>query len=276
MNSKKRTKTLVTQITMSCEKPTAEGITHIMCFDVEANAQSPESGCMEELAVCVWKIGEHSMEDELYFLFDSTNGGYCPVTMEEFWDNPAKGKDGKTPAQLRDARTVAEKTEYIDLVDAAEKLTCWAREWYKSTEGKIIVLTDTSGFDYQFISHMLACLGVMPESLKGTGSLPLSLNYLFGKYQPVRDINSWYMGMGGSLQKYGARDLMMERLRIKFPDWVKEYEHDHDPRNDCRSIAAMASFILSGNYELCNKRKNENAAAEGGEPNKKHKNEKDK
>ena len=219
-------------------------LTHILCLDVETTGQSPRTSDMLELAACVWEIGSQAPKDRKYYFFGFEDVKWCPVTWDEFWNNQDKGKDGKTPVQRLRERIRDDGVKATTIGEAAVDFMLWAREWYKRTDGKIIVLTDTSGFDYAFVSDMLARIVALPDKAEDK-TLPLSLSYLMGKYQPVRDINSWYLGMGGTLQKYGARDLMVARLDIEWPDWVLKWDHDHNPQNDCAGIAAKAAYVLS-------------------------------
>ena len=220
--------------------PSAGDLTHIMAFDVESSGQNPRKFYMVELAVVVWELGKTEPVDSLNFYF-GLDGWWDERTKKEFWHNVAKGSDGKTPMQVLRERLCKEKTPITPEAQAAVRLTSWAREWFKKTDGKIMCVTDTPGFDYQFITHMLACI----EELPGGMQPPSSMNYLFGKYEPVCDINSFYKGIGGTLQKWGARDKMHEKFSVKYPDWVTKHEHNHDPRSDARSIAAKAVYILS-------------------------------
>jgi len=111
----------------------------------------------------------------------------------------------------------------------------------------MIFITDTPGFDYQFISDMLGRLKELPEEMQSGGTAPYSLNYLFGKYQPVCDINSFYKGVGGVLCKHGSRDRMMDQLNVQRPQWLVDVEdaYDHNPLNDAKAIAGRAAFYLS-------------------------------
>jgi len=220
------------------------GLTHIICLDVETTGQSPRSADMVELAACVWRIGDAKPADRKYYFFGLDKARWCPVTWDEFWNNPDKGKDGKSPVKRLRERLRDDQVPTTPLGQAAVDFTVWAREWHDRTDGKLIVLTDTSGFDYAFVTDMLARVVALPSDLENT-ALPLSLNYLFGKYQPVRDINSWYMGLGGSLQKWGCRDRMAAQLGVDWPAWVLAWEHDHNPQNDAASIAAKAVYVLS-------------------------------
>lgn len=231
----------------SVEPVSVSGITHIMAFDVETSGQNPRNFDLVELAGTLWKLGEKEPVSELHFFF-GLNKRWCARTMEEFWNNPEKGFEGKTPMRAMRDRLCSEKTPVTGEGEAAMRLTTWAREAYRAFDGKIMCITDTPGFDYQFITHLLACIKEMPG---GTDEQPpSSLNYLFGKYQPVCDINSFYKGFGGSLQKWGARDKMIEKLSIEYPEWVTAYEHNHDPRSDARSIAAKLSYLFSESREV--------------------------
>jgi len=223
--------------------------THVMSFDVEALGQTPRVSGMVELAACVWKIGEDHLSDSKYFFF-GTDARRCPRTWDEFWNNREKSSTNETPWDNLQVRLQLEKLYKYMLGEAAAELVAWAREWYQRTDGLIIVITDTPGFDYQFISDMLACLETMPGSLSSSeesgASPPYSLNYLFGKYQPVCDINSFYKGQGGVLCKWGARRGMEEKLAVQKPKWLLYYEdaYDHNPVNDACAIAARAAFYL--------------------------------
>lgn len=223
------------------ESVLAEGITHVLVFDVETSGQNPRFFDLVEIAATIWELGAKEPTCELHFFF-GLNKRWCVRTMEEFWNNPEKGVDGKTPMKAMRDRLCAEKTPVASEGEAAMRLTTWARDAYRVFGGKIMVVTDTPGFDYQFITHLLACIQELPG---GTNEQPpSSLNYLFGKYQPVCDINSFYKGVGGSLQKHGARDKMIAKFDIEYPEWVTQHEHNHDPRSDARSIAAKLSFLF--------------------------------
>lgn len=227
----------------------SDEITHVMSFDVEALGQTPRSSGMVELAVVVWRVGADEPADTKYFFF-GTDAERCPRTWLEFWDNKEQTKSDETPWQRLNKRLARENPQKWSLVDAALELTVWAHQWYKRTDGKIIVITDTPGFDYQFISDMLACVKQLPAAITDENEkaqLPFSLNYLFGKYQPVCDINSFYKGVGGVLCKSGARDRMIERLAVDKPQWLVDVEegYDHNPLNDAKAIAGRAAFYLS-------------------------------
>ena len=241
---------------MTTQYPYATNLTHVLAFDVEASGQTPLTGDLLEFAGCLWEIGAKSPAAEIHFVLTINPEKRCHRTFEEFWNNPEKGKDGKSPLELWRARIKAENLTPTDPLEAAVKLVAWARKIYDEHDGRVAIITDTSGFDWSFMSDLLARVKKLPEGPEEGNNLPLSLNYLFGKkYQPVRDMNSFYMGAGGSFQKWGARDCMLEKLAFEFPDWVKAFEHDHDPRNDARSIAVMASYVLSLGREANKKRK---------------------
>lgn len=215
------------------------GVDYVIVFDCEMSGPNPRNFFMFELAATLWRLGDKEPLDELYFYF-GLDGPWDARTVREMWDNTAHGSDGKTPLMLLRERVAREGTPKTTEGQAAVKLTSWAREWYKKTDGKILCVTDTPGFDYQFITHMLASITTLP-----TGEQPPhSLNYLFGEYQPVCDIDSFYMGVGCSLQKWSSCDKMIQKYDMLYPDWVAAYKHNHDPRSDARSIAAKLSCLF--------------------------------
>lgn len=205
--------------------------THVMSFHLKTHGQAPR---MVALAAVVWRVGSTEEDDIRYFSF-STDTETCLSMCSEFCDNIKKTESKETPRQMAGNRPAPPNHFAGSLVDVALELTVWARQWYKRTDGNIIVVTGTSGCDYQFISDMLASVKQLPTEITNeneTTQLPLSLNYLFGKYKPVHEVkkfSSW----------------------IRDPHWLLEVDWDNDTHylNEASEVAARAAFYLSLNAE---------------------------
>jgi hypothetical protein len=221
-------------------------VQYILAIDVETSGQTWRDGDLIEAAFTVWRLGDKAPLSERYYFFGLDGIKWEARTREEFWDNAEKGDGEKTPYERLVARLERDNVPVTSREDAAADLTRWARAWDTKTGGSIVVVSDTSGFDYGFVSDLLDEHKKSPKMppLLGKQQPPHSLSYLFGKYRDACAINSFYFGVGGVVGKRGSRDRMLARYNLVFPDWVKAYDHSHHPLDDSKSIGAMASFLL--------------------------------
>lgn len=222
--------------------PPCSAVAKVLAVDVEAAAQTDG---LIEFAGAVWTIGARQPDATFHAYLGTDGVKWCERTALEFWNNAAHGKGGKPPIELMLERVEREATETLSREVAAHRFVAWARAQYAEADKNMLVITDTSDFDHALLSRLLAEHQETFMCAPGT-SKPYSLNYLFGAYTPVRDINSFYLGVGGELRVWGARDRMMQQLNIaEEPEWVRAYEHTHHPLDDANSIGAKASFFLS-------------------------------
>lgn len=234
----------------------AEGkIKYLLSVDIETTGQTPITGTMIELAAALVSLESKEVVSTRYYYFGEDDVIWCARTLLEFWNELKMGKDGKTPLELLRERVERDQVPVTTRRDAALDFVTWARNIYDEEDGAVMAITDTSGFDASFISHLLAEHENAKEWAIGK-SMPYSLNYLFGEYQPVRDINSFYLGAGGTLKKWGARDAMKQRFAKQIAaaggsadgdpaPWAQKFPHDHNPLNDARKIGLWAAFYLT-------------------------------
>jgi hypothetical protein len=211
-------------------------ITHVLAIDVETSGGNVLNNFMPEFAAAFWRIGDRTPTATFYRCLAQPAGcEWSPDTMAQFWTNLEKGFDGKTPLEaLRERQTV--HAPLADPIVAMHDFVAWARglEAAKAADEEIIIVSDTTGFDAQWISVYLARAGYD------------ALETLMGQYRPLRDTNSFYFGMGRKMRKWGSEGVALEALGLtELPDWVKAYAHNHDPQSDANEIAATASFILA-------------------------------
>lgn len=214
-------------------------VPYVIAYDIEATGMSQVRHWMPEFAASLWKVGEKQPEETFYrCMWQPPTTGWCPKTARQFWDKKEKGKDGKTPRELMLARA-ATTTVYDPRVAMADFVR-WVRaiETRLAAQGDtVLLISDTAGFDAGMMNHYLAtyCPDLCENMCDITGS-----------YRPIRDISAFYFGIGKSLQKHGSVENALHGFELtQLPDWVKVYEHNHDPLSDANSIGAVASFVLS-------------------------------
>jgi hypothetical protein len=220
-------------------------VAKVLAVDVETTGQTERTGALVEFGAAVWRVGAKTPDATFYAYLGTDGAVWCARTRLEFWDNATHGAGGKTPLELLRERVARDAIAPLSREAAAHRFVAWARAQYAAADERMIVVTDTSGFDHAFLSGLLAEHQETAPCAAGAAK-PYSLNYLFGAYAPVRDINSFYLGVGGELRKWGARDRMMRLLGVdELPAWVRAYEHTHNPLDDANSIGAKVSFFLS-------------------------------
>jgi hypothetical protein len=213
--------------------------THMLTLDIETTGPNCMKHWMPEMGAAFWKIGDKEPISTFYRCMSSPSPthGWSPRTLNDFWNNPAKGVDGLTPfkAYTRRRRANPEVTPTV----AMNEFVAYARwiDAHLEPGEELIIVVDTAAFDTTFINVYLG--SAMPEG-------PESLPELFGSYRAVRDITSFYFGMGGKLGFQGSESVALAAIEAsKMPEWVQKYAHNHDPMSDANAIAAAASFILS-------------------------------
>lgn len=211
-------------------------ITHVLAIDVETTGGNVLKNWMPEFAAVFWRIGDRMPTATFYrCLAQPADTEWSPATLAQFWNNLDSGFDGKTPLEALRERQ-ATHTPLADPVHAMDQFVAWARalEDAKAVDEEIIIVSDTTGFDAQWLSVYLARAGYD------------ALETLFGQYRPLRDTNSFYFGMGRKMRKWGSEGVALAALGLtELPDWVKQFAHNHDPLSDANEIAATASFILA-------------------------------
>jgi hypothetical protein len=209
-------------------------ITHILVIDVETTGPNVVKNFMPEFGVSFWKIGDQRPLDSRHFsLMQPENTEWDPKTKEEFWDNPLKGVDKKTPPMVNfKQRQLDFPPRSIAL--AMDQFVLFARLCDVAAKGQMIIVVDTADFDTTEMNYYLAMWTNVP-----------SLTLLFGSYRSVRDIDSFYYGVGGFLKFWGAEEVAQRGIGIvAFPAWVEEFRATHNPKDDAEYIGAKASYVL--------------------------------
>lgn len=214
-------------------------ITHILVVDIETTGPNVTRHYMPEFGVSFWKIGDTKpLAERHYTLQQPENTEWDAQTLDEFWNNPARGEDKKTPPMA------ALKQRLLDypprhMFSVMQLFVDFAEECDEVAKGKVVVVFDTAEFDSTFLNFYLATWTKVP-----------SLTRLFGSYRSTRDIDSFYYGVGGYLKFWGAEEVALSGMNVKaFPDWVNEFKATHNPLDDANFIGAKASYVLSTVYK---------------------------
>jgi hypothetical protein len=146
-------------------------ITHILAIDVETSGGNVLKHWMPEVAGAFWRIGDHKPLATFYrCLAQPLDTEWSEGTLAQFWNNPEKGFDGKTPLQALHERQAAH-APLADPIQAMHDFVAWARalEAAKADDDEeIMIVTDTTGFDAAWLAVYLARAGYDgPETLFG-------------------------------------------------------------------------------------------------------------
>lgn len=236
-------------------KPVApRDITHVLAIDVEAAGPNVIRHFMPEFGAAIFKIGEWQKPlSTFYRALEQKNSGldWDVATLAEYWHNPDKGiacygDGGRVISTLTQFDALEARRRLHGTVPAnkaAREFVAWARSMNDTLgdDERMIVVTDTGAFDTVWINVMLGRADKEEPAIDCAG-----LNYLFGKYRPVRDLSSLYFGMAHRFARWGSERAALDKLGLPdFPDQVKAFAHDHNPLNDALSIGASAAYLLS-------------------------------
>lgn len=235
-------------------------VTHILAYDVEATGQGSKHH-MIEIGAVLWKVGDREPVDTFY-AFMGLEGKWCDRTKAEFWDNPEKGKDGKTPLEALKARLA--DTPVSTREAAANAFVEWARKCNDTADSNVVLISDTAGFDYLQLANLLEECTSVDEKAAYPACYPWSPLYVFGKYRPTRDMSSFLMGAGGVLVKWSSKRELLKQTG-PMPKWVTDFEHSHHPLDDAKSIAATMSWALTQGSENSPNKKRKTSPPPGDE-----------
>lgn len=236
MNTRKRTKQSAPK--SSPAKPQAQRVTHVIAVDTEYTGPNVVENAMIEIGATFWKVGSTKSICSFERHIEEPLGvSWCAETAKTFWDDKKRANDqGQTlreQFEMRKARdgAVAAAPAMRDFVGFVR--TCAAT---LDKDELVVLISDTAESDTSFINVYLG--SYCPE-------LCPNLNRVFGEYRSVRDIDSFFFGMGRRINEWGAEQAALDGLgEEKLPSWVPP-SNLHSAREDAEYIGGVASYFLS-------------------------------
>lgn len=245
--------------------------THILTYDVETLRQQPtdrvpleatggdapdDTMGLVEIGLALWELGNDSPLSTLHLHFGVPKQA-CERTMKEFWTNPKYAdQDGKL--QLDKLKERDASIDAVSMHDGALKVYRFCLYANKLASGKVLLCSDTAGFDAQWLSYLFSF--VETKDLEGldVDRLPYSASYAFGEYRSPKCIDDFSEGRTGVLHVKGASKAIAALVPKDHP-LKNKYKATHCSLDDANSIAA--SFMMA-NPQLGKKRKHETITEE--------------
>lgn len=216
----------------------------LLGIDVETSGPDMIRNFLVAIGACVVQVDGNRVCDEedkfLVYLQPPPGTGWDPVCLADFWNSPRKSIDGKTQLQLL-YESYAHHVTWSPK-DAMNRFASWLHAM-SFKYPRMVLITDTAGYDVAWLDYAL-------QRFAHQKPFP-SLAYCTGAYRTIRDVSSWYRGIG----KQSAHQTMTEAepsdiLALKtlshgntteFPDF--KVQHTHNPLDDALLMTHKAVHI---------------------------------
>lgn len=193
-----------------------------LVVDIESKGQHQTLNDMLCFGACIGNSLTGEIEDEFEVYIRHRYGadhGWEQRCLDEFWNKEENKK-------VKDEMLRRIETEGLYANDAMKKFYDWINNRSPEYLKSLVIITDTAGFDIGFMNHYLS-----------NANLP-SMSYIIGNsYKPPRDSSSFHMGVGLQLPVDGlweAEKAATKKLGISLDK--NPYSHDHNPKNDAKSL----------------------------------------
>lgn len=208
-------------------------MSHYLAIDVEATGENYINNFMPCFGACIVDVKEQKVVDKFLVYFKNSNQkekSWDKRCLKEFWLKEENKTIYKDMLQKMENEGISEQIGMSNFIK-------WVLKNSKKCE-KLVVITDTGGFDVGWLNYYLS---------RYITEYDTSMNYITGKYQPIRDMSSFYMGIGKctpNMSLWGSEKMALKGLGIKkLPKF--EVEHDHNPQNDAITIGLTAAFFAN-------------------------------
>src|SRR5579872_5877981 len=147
------------------------------------------------------------------------------TTVSEFWEQP------KNVAWYHEIVAALPTAPTSEAAGAAfcQWVAAFMATHDDAVKGEIVVVSDTAGSDYMWLSRTLP--------------LGSSLRTLLGFDQPTRDTTSFHLGLARSGALRGGAAKAAEALELEFPEFP--VRHSHRPADDAAHLALQHACILN-------------------------------
>ncbi len=212
-------------------------VTHFIVVDIETTGPNCLKHSMIEFAATFWAVGGLNPIGTLDFMLGQPSDvEWCERTLNEVWNSPKNVMDNTTLLQRLEKRL--SETPLFEPEDAMRAFVKWciAVEDSMESDERVVFISDTNSFDTTFLNVYLCRFA--PDAASG-------LDWIFGEYRPTFHIDAFYLGLGKTMRCWNTEQAALNFLKLEFPDWVTERKEDHTALNDCLSLGAKASFLIS-------------------------------
>lgn len=214
---------------------------HVLSIDIETSGPMYGDNVIVAIGGTVTEVESKKVVDSILLILPVPEVGdplWNDKTWSEFWNNPRKENDGKTPhsflLQLRDAN------ETVDKTTAAVRLWTWIKCAYELFDD-ITVITDTVPYDLGWINFLLyEAKDVLRASFTDK---VFNVENASGDYKPPRCTTSYKLGVARRSLLSSSNGILKE---LCTPEELASIPpHNHDPRSDAACIAHEALLIQS-------------------------------
>lgn len=197
-----------------------------LAIDVETSGQCLKRNFMPCLGAALIEVSSCTEKSRfLTYIQQPEDSEWEQRALDEFWLKP------ENIAHHHEILKILKSSETPTREAAMAAFLSWVRSVCDQYGAEnITCISDTAGFDYSWLSRYL------PDGL--------SPNYLFGSYQPWRDVSSFHMGIAHttpSMSLWGAEERAFKALGVPTP--TLDVVHDHRPDNDAAVIGLMAAHV---------------------------------
>ena len=207
---------------------------YVLTIDIETSGPSTVIHDLLAYGAVVMRISDKEIMSRLKVYIKPRGGSIrWDHDTEEFWNKNMKVKTEMLAGIEREGKMRHE---------AARALFEWVKAFGEDINKKNTVVTDTAGFDVEFMNLLLTESGYP------------AIKLIFGEYRPIFDSTSYHRGVGGMLYSDGPWGSDASACKtLGLPDLEKQcpFPSDHDPINDASSIAWVHVSIM---HEVARKR----------------------
>lgn len=196
---------------------------YIMVIDIETSGPHLTRNDMLCFGACIARFTLNPDGDMTMYILDKLEVYIKPleqdirwdkIRLKEFWD--------KTP-NIKNNVLENISTYGVDAKTAMITLCDWIHKQPQYIKNKLIIYTDTNGFDIGFLDYYLS-----------TYDMPTMHTLIDGTYRPIRDASSYHMGVAHSMDLWGAEEKACKKLNIKYDNPYKD--DSHNPLTDAEAI----------------------------------------
>ncbi len=237
-------------------------VTHVLALKLETSGSNLTQHFVTEFAGAVFRVGAwrkpldafyHIITDDasLNQTGSQSPRGWEPWKLFEYWlkardDAPVVDGEPQTRLTLMNLRrqqygSVTESIAVGEFVEWAQAANRKLRD-----DERMVVVVESAAVDCVWFDLMLSRYAAKNSIAAMNGKAPNSLCKLFDVDRPVRDLASFYMGVGRKFELWNNEKSALDALdKDDLPKSVRAFRHDRNPLNDASYVGACASYLIT-------------------------------